>query len=235
MRPRPGERRYGSGMTHTFDTLVDRARALVSGGRRAVLGIAGAPAAGKTTLAEELVAALRPTPPPGLPAGAWVVHVPMDGFHLADVELVRLGLRDRKGAPETFDHLGYAALLRRFHEDEDDVIYAPGFERVIEQPIAGSIPVHRAARLIISEGNYLLLWEALRPLLTEVWYADLDSPSRLRRLIDRHMRFGKPEPTAIEWATGTDERNAVLIAATRSRADLLVDASLLHRIGGAPS
>ena len=218
-----------------FDALVDRARALVVGGRRAVLGIAGAPAAGKTTLAEELLAALGPTPPSGLTPGDWVAHVPMDGFHLADVELVRLGLRDRKGAPETFDHLGYAALLRRFHEDEDDVIYAPGFERVIEQPIAGSIPVHRAARLIISEGNYLLFWEALRPLLTEVWYADLDSPSRLRRLIDRHMRFGKPEPTAIEWATGTDERNAVLIAATRSRADLLVDASLLHRIGGAPS
>jgi pantothenate kinase len=222
-------------MTHTFDTLVDRARALVSGGRRAVLGIAGAPAAGKTTLAEELVAALGPTPPAGLPAGDWVAHVPMDGFHLADVELVRLGLRDRKGAPETFDHLGYAALLRRFHEGQDDVIYAPGFERVIEQPIAGSIPIRRPARLIVSEGNYLLLWESLRPLLTEVWYADLDAPSRLRRLIDRHMRFGKPEPMAIEWATGTDERNAVLIAATRSRADLLVDASLLHRIGGAPA
>jgi pantothenate kinase len=222
-------------MTHTFDTLVDRARALVSDGRRAVLGIAGAPAAGKTTLAEQLLAALGPTPPPGLPAGDWVAHVPMDGFHLADVELVRLGLRDRKGAPETFDDLGYAALLRRFHEDRDDVIYAPGFERVIEQPIAGSIPVRRDARLIISEGNYLLLWEALRPLLTEVWYADLDQSSRLRRLIDRHMRFGKPEPAAVEWATGTDERNALVIAATRERADLIVGEDVLHRIGNAPS
>jgi len=222
-------------MTLEFDTLVDRARALVSGGRRAVLGIAGAPAAGKTTLAEELRAALAPTPPPGLAAGSWVAHVPMDGFHLADIELERLGLRDRKGAPETFDHLGYANLLRRFHEDRDDVIYAPGFERVIEQPIAGSIPVFRDARLIISEGNYLLLWESVRPLLTEVWYADLDAPSRLRRLIDRHMRFGKPEPAAIEWATGTDERNAVLIAASKSGADLIVDAGVLHRIGGAPA
>ncbi|HEY0530751.1 MAG TPA: nucleoside/nucleotide kinase family protein [Actinoplanes sp.] len=222
-------------MTHTFDTLVDRARALVSDGRRAVLGIAGAPAAGKTTLAEELRSALGPTPPPGLAAGDWVAHVPMDGFHLADVELERLGLRDRKGAPETFDHLGYANLLRRFHEDRDDVIYAPGFERVIEQPIAGSIPVFRAARLIISEGNYLLLWEALRPLLTEVWYADLDDTSRLRRLVDRHVRFGKPEPAAMAWATGTDERNARIVAGTKTGADLVVDADVLHRIGTAPS
>jgi pantothenate kinase len=222
-------------MTHTFDTLVDRARALVSDGRRAVLGIAGAPAAGKTTLAEELRSALGPTPPPGLAAGDWVAHVPMDGFHLADVELERLGLRDRKGAPETFDHLGYANLLRRFHEDRDDVIYAPGFERVIEQPIAGSIPVFRTARLIISEGNYLLLWEALRPLLTEVWYADLDDTSRLRRLVDRHVRFGKPEPAAMAWATGTDERNARIVAGTKTGADLVVDADVLHRIGTAPS
>jgi pantothenate kinase len=221
-------------MSHTFDALLDRARALVSDGRRAVLGIAGAPAAGKTTLAEELLVALGRTPPPGLPAGEWVAHVPMDGFHLADVELDRLGLRDRKGAPETFDHLGYAALLRRFHEDRDDVVYAPGFERVIEQPIAGSIPVFRSARLLISEGNYLLLWESLRPLLTEVWYADLDPESRRRRLIDRHMRFGKPEPDAVSWATGTDERNAMLIAATRPAADLIVGADLLHRIGSAP-
>jgi pantothenate kinase len=223
----------------TLDALVDRARALAAGGRRAVLGIAGAPAAGKTTLAEQLVAALQATPPAGLTAGSWVAHVPMDGFHLADVELVRLGLRDRKGAPETFDALGYAALLRRLHEDTDDVIYAPGFERVIEQPIAGSIPVRRAARLVVSEGNYLLLddprWRPVRRLLTEVWYADLDQASRLRRLIDRHMRFGKPEPAAIEWATGTDERNAELVRAGRDRADLIVDAELIHGVGTAPS
>src|SRR5690242_14734252 len=108
-------------MQITFEALVERARSLVAGGGRAVLGIAGAPAAGKTTLAEELVAALAPDPPPGLTAGAWVAHVPMDGFHLADVELERLGRRDRKGAPDTFDPLGYAALLRRMLADEDDV------------------------------------------------------------------------------------------------------------------
>ena len=212
----------------TFEALVDRARGMVPAGGRAILGIAGAPAAGKTTLAEELTAAL----------GDGGAHVPMDGFHLADVELERLGNRDRKGAPDTFDALGYAAMLRRLREDTDDMIYAPGFERVIEQPIAGAIGVPRAARLIITEGNYLLLstggWERVRPLVDEFWYADLDQRSRLRRLIDRHIRFGKDEQAAVSWATGTDERNAALIAATREQADLLVPAALIESIGTAP-
>ena len=151
----------------------------------------------------------------------------------------RLGNRERKGAPDTFDVLGYAALLRRLREDTDEMIYAPGFERVIEQPIAGAIGVPRSARLIISEGNYLLLdaggWERVRPLLDEVWYADLDQGSRLRRLIDRHVRFGKDERAAVAWATGTDESNAAIIAATRDRADLLVPAALIESIGTPPN
>jgi pantothenate kinase len=230
---RTGENQRGdgaAGRAPTFGTLVDRARALVADGRRAVLGITGAPAAGKTTLARELVAAL---------GGDGVAHVPMDGFHLADVQLDRLGLRDRKGAPETFDALGYAALLRRLHEDRDDVIYAPGFERDIEQPIAGAIAVPRSARLIVSEGNYLLVddprWSAVRPLVDEVWYADLDRGERLRRLIARHERFGKDRAAAIAWATGTDEANAAVVAATRARADLIIPDELIRAVGAPPA
>src|SRR6202022_510359 len=102
--------------------------------------------AGKTTLAEHLVRILRETPPAEIASAEWVAHVPMDGFHLADAELDRLGRRDRKGAPDTFDADGYTALLRRLRADEDSVIYAPTFERDLEQPLAGSIPVSRAAR-----------------------------------------------------------------------------------------
>jgi len=118
------------------------------------------------------------------------------------------------------------------------MIYAPGFERVIEQPIAGAIGVPRQARLIVSEGNYLLVdeprWIQARALIDEVWYADLDQEERLRRLVERHIRFGKDEATAIEWATGTDELNAEVIAATRARADLLIPAGLMHQVGTPP-
>ena len=88
--------------------------------------------------------------------------VPMDGFHLAQAELVRLGRRDRMGAPDTFDAAGYAALLTRLRGDEP-VVYAPEFRREIEEPIAGAIAVPEPRPLVVTEGNYLLLWEqALR-------------------------------------------------------------------------
>lgn len=222
----------------TFDQLVDRARSLVVGGNRALLGITGPPGSGKTTLAEQLIQTLAPAPPPPLIPAQWVAHVPMDGFHLADTELARLHRRDRKGAPDTFDPAGYAALLRRLHDDGDDVVYAPGFDRSLEQPIAGAIPVSPYARLIITEGNYLLLadhgWDRVRPQLDEVWYVDLDADERLRRLVARHVRFGKEPAAAAAWATGTDERNAVLISATRSHADLIVPASLMRSLGAPP-
>jgi pantothenate kinase len=208
-----------------FPDLVARARRLVNDGKRAVLGIAGQPGAGKTTLAAQLVATIAAEQGPD-----WVAHVPMDGFHLADVELDRLARRDRKGAPDTFDAFGYAALLRRLHEDRDPMIYAPGFERVLEQPIAGAIGVPGTARLIVTEGNYLLLWPAVQDLLTEVWYTDLERGERLRRLIDRHVRFGKSPDDAVAWATGTDEVNAALIATTRDRAGLLIPDSVLRSL-----
>ncbi|MFJ6386716.1 nucleoside/nucleotide kinase family protein [Streptomyces sp. NPDC091972] len=218
-------------MPLTFDDLLTRARSLAEPGRRAVLGIAGSPGAGKTTLAEHLVRALNG---PGEP---WVAHVPMDGFHLADVELERLGLRDRKGAPETFDAAGYAALLRRLREEtEGDVVYAPGFERVLEQPVAGAIPVPPTARLVVTEGNYLLLgtgaWARVRPALDEVWFCALDEDERVRRLVARHEEFGKTHEEAVAWVRRSDQANAELVAATRDRADLVVPQSALPGVDG---
>jgi pantothenate kinase len=159
----------------------------------------------------------------------------MDGFHLADAELERLGRRDRKGAPDTFDAAGYAALLGRLREETyDDVVYAPGFERVLEQPLAGAIPVPPTARLVITEGNYLLLttgaWSRVRPLLDEAWFCEVPERERVRRLVARHEEFGKTHEEAAAWVSRSDERNADLVATTRGRADLVVPESALPRV-----
>jgi pantothenate kinase len=176
-----------------------------------LLGITGAPGVGKSTLAAAL----------GLPV------VPMDGFHYADVELVRRGLRDRKGAPETFDAEGYAALLRRVRAGEVGVV-APMFERGLEQPLAGAIPVP-ATGTVVTEGNYLLLdeprWHAVRGELDVVWHLTVDDAVRRERLVARHVAFGKSAEAARAWVARVDEANAAVVEAARDRADLVLDLS----------
>ena len=211
-------------MADDLHTLAVRAAALVArddeAGERAVLGIAGPPGSGKSTLGEHLADAVAAL-------GVGVVRVPMDGFHLADGELVRLGRRGRKGAIDTFDVDGYAALLRRARTVRARTVYAPDFDRSLHQPVAGSIPVLPEARLVITEGNYLLspdpAWRAVRGLLDEVWYCDLERDERVRRLVARHERFGKAPDVALDWVAAVDEPNAAAIAAWSGTADLVVD------------
>jgi pantothenate kinase len=206
----------------TFAHLVARAAELAAGPGRAVLGVTGSPGAGKSTLVEALLREL--------PAES-VAHVPMDGFHLADVTLRRLGRLQAKGAPDTFDAGGYVALLRRLRADAEDVIYAPAFERDLEQPLAGAIAVPRQARLILTEGNYLLVdderWNPVRRELAEVWFCDPDPEVRMAQLVARHVQFGKDPEHARAWVQAVDEGNADLVESTRSRADLIVPADVL--------
>ena len=197
--------------------LVARAHSLASGATRRILGITGAPGAGKSTLAQRLVDML----------GDAAVLVAMDGYHLAHAELERLGRADRKGAPDTFDAAGYVALLQRLRAPDAGTVYAPEFRRAIEEPIAGAVAVPPDVPLIVTEGNYLLLdtkpWSAVRGLLDEVWFLAPDEYTRRAWLLTRHCRYGRTREQAAARAAGSDERNARLIAQTSSRADLIVN------------
>ena len=192
-----------------------RLQALLAGGRRKLLGLVGAPGAGKSTLAAALLA---------LVGADRAQVVPMDGFHLANVELQRLGRAGRKGAPDTFDSAGYVALLQRLREQrpDGDIVYAPEFRREIEEPVAGAIAVLPTTQLVITEGNYLLHdvgpWAGAAAMLDEVWYVDIDDALREERLVRRHQQFGRSLEEARAWVAGTDAPNARLIAATRVRA-----------------
>jgi len=189
---------------------LDRVRGLLAGRRRVLLGLAGPPGSGKSTLAWALHEAFRDVSQ----------VVPMDGYHLANVELQRLGRTARKGAPDTFDSAGYVALLRRLRtQGAGEIVYAPEFRRDIEEPVANAIPVFAQTQLVITEGNYLLLdqgpWADVASLLDDTWYVEVDAGLRTQRLTRRHEQFGRSPREALDWVAGTDEPNARLIEATR--------------------
>lgn len=194
--------------------LAHRARRLADDrGARVLIGIVGAPGAGKSTLAEALVAEL----------GERAALVPMDGFHYSQHVLGLLGRADRKGAPDTFDAEGLAALLARIRTATGPV-YAPTFDRSIEEPIAAGTVVPAEADIVVVEGNYLLLddgpWASLRALLDEAWFIRIPQDERMRRLVERHVRFGRTREAAEAWANDVDEPNARLIEASAGRADV---------------
>ncbi len=199
------------------ESLVRRVLDLMARGRT-VLGICGAPGAGKSTLAAELATRV----------GDSAVVVPMDGFHLHDAELARLGLSERKGAPETFDVEGYITLLSRLRNPSGTTVYAPEFDRSRELSVAGAIAIRPEHHLVVTEGNYLLHdgrgWAGVRPLLDEVWFVDGDQETRIDRLVKRHVAHGKPLELARQWTLSSDGANAALVAGTRDRADLVVRA-----------
>jgi pantothenate kinase len=203
-------------MSGVIDELIQRVERLAVTGQRRILGITGAPGAGKSTISAALLAAL----------GDRAQLVPMDGFHLANIELERLGRRDRKGAPDTFDVVGYVNLLSRLRSQTREVIYAPVFDRSREEAIAGAIAVAPDVPLVITEGNYLLLddgpWRGVASMLDAAWYADVSPQERRRRLIERRRSHGHDAESARAWVDQVDEANARIVETTAARASLVV-------------
>lgn len=209
---------------------LQRAARWIAAGQRKLLGIVAPPGAGKSSFAQALVAAFA--------------HdsqvLPMDGFHLANTELARLGRAERKGAPDTFDAAGYVHLLRRVRAQADGAtIYAPDYRREWEESIAGAIAVDPHTTLLITEGNYLLLeegaWGQVRKVADEIWYLDVDDTVRRERLLARHMRFGRSREQALAWMAQTDEPNALRIAKSRHLADLWVPWDEATPVTGQPA
>jgi len=211
-----------TGYDPPLEVLVERVQALrarIGPGRPVLLGVVGEPGAGKSTLTASLVAALHD-------GGTTTVLVPMDGFHLANVALAALGRADRKGAIDTFDAAGYTALLTRLRGAGPDTVWAPTYDRSIEESVANAIAVPAGTEVVITEGNYLLVddgsWSAVRRLLDEAWALEVDPKVRRSRLVARHVQFGKPLEQAVAWVGSVDEPNADFVRSTFGRADLVV-------------
>ncbi|WP_062214010.1 nucleoside/nucleotide kinase family protein [Streptomyces sp. NBRC 109706] len=198
-------------------SLVDDARALLPPVGRAVLGLAGPPGAGKSTLARSLVRAL----------GGAAAYVPLDGFHLSNAQLDRLGLRSRKGSEPSFDAWGYAALLARLVAAVGrEVVYVPDFDRALDEPVAARHVVSPTAGLIVTEGNYLGLdapaWRAARARIDQLWYVEAPEAVCDVRLVARHRRHGRDAAAARAWVAENDRLNAALVATSRGRCDRVV-------------
>ncbi|WP_312884715.1 nucleoside/nucleotide kinase family protein [Nocardia barduliensis] len=191
---------------------------------RYLLGIAGPPGAGKSTLSVALRDAINAE------AGGLVAEIaPMDGYHLDNAVLRAMESLARKGEPDTFDVDGYVAGLRRLRSTPvGEPVPWPTFDRSIDAPVPGGVVLDRQS-VVLTEGNYLLLddfagrrWSAVRALLDECWYLDAARDVLENRLLDRHIRGGRTPTAARGKVRDSDLRNADLVAATKERADLVL-------------
>lgn len=200
--------------------LAEEVRNALGETPRVIVGIAGEPGAGKSTLAGQTQLILEQ-------AGIKTAVVPMDGYHLANEVLESLARRDRKGAIDTFDASGYLSMLRRLRSDASDTVYAPLYDRDAGHGVAGAIPVAPDCRVVLTEGNYLLdgdaTWNEAAGLLDAIWFVQIDPLVRRERLIARHIASGKDPDFAEYWVDNVDEANARRIRACAAKADRIVD------------
>ncbi|MBP7000898.1 nucleoside/nucleotide kinase family protein [Amaricoccus sp.] len=212
--------REGGGAPRVVD-LAGLAEALAAGqgaGRR-IVGVAGAPGSGKSTFAEALAAALEAR-------GVAAAVLPMDGFHFDDMVLNARGHRPRKGAPHTFDVDGLAALLGRLAADDGREVAVPVFDRAIEIARAGARIIGPEVRLVVVEGNYLLLddpaWARLRDAFDATVFLDVPEPALETRLQARWTGYALTPDEIVAKLEGNDLPNARLVARSSAPADFVV-------------
>ena len=181
---------------------------------RTIIGIVGKPGAGKSTVVEEIAKRFDSNT---------VSIIPMDGFHLSNEELISLGRRERKGAPDTFDVEGFTSLIKKVKIDYNIDHRFPIFHREIEASIDNEGIVPKESRVVVIEGNYLFSadhnWDGIYPLLDHTWFIEINDEVRVERLIARHIRYGKTPEEAEAWSRGSDETNARFIGLTANRAE----------------
>lgn len=200
--------------------LADELVARAAGGR-IVAAIAGAPGSGKSTIAEMLADAIRARMPDA--GEACVAILPMDGYHYDDRLLDTLGRRARKGAPDTFDVGGYRAMLERLRANREAAIAVPVFDRDIEIARAGARLIGRETRIIVTEGNYLLLqrgeWASLRPLFDVTVFIDVDEALLRERLAGRWRGYGFGEEAIRAKLEENDLPNGRIVMSESAEAD----------------
>lgn len=199
----------------SIELLFEQIQSLLNGQNpRTLIGIVGKPGAGKSTVVEEISKKFD---------SKTVSIIPMDGFHLSNEELISLGRRDRKGAPDTFNVEGFTSLIKRVKSDSKVDHMFPIFHREIEASIADEGMVPKESKVVVIEGNYLFSeahgWNGIYPLLDHSWFIEIDDEIRIERLIARHVRYGKTREEAEAWSRGSDETNARFIGLTANRAE----------------
>ena len=202
----------------SVDLLVEEINTLLHGNNpRTIIGIVGKPGAGKSTVVSEIQNRF---------SADEVAIIPMDGYHLSNEELIELGRRNRKGAPDTFDVVGFISLITKVKNEIAKDHTFPIFHREIEASRADEGLVPRNIKVIIIEGNYLFSeeynWNKVFPLLDQSWFIEIDDEVRMQRLIARHIKYGKLPQEAEDWSRGSDEANAKFIAKTASRAERII-------------
>ena len=206
-------------MSMTLAAIADSIIEKADGSKRFIVAIAGPPGAGKSTLADALHAEL-------LRRGETSAVLPMDGFHMDNGILEDRGLLKRKGAPETFDVRGFLDIVAAIREADEEVL-VPVFDRSREIAIASARPVSAETRIILAEGNYLLLdeapWTRLAPLFDLTIFVGPAYEVLEQRLRQRWVHYGLDED-GIQWKLyGNDLPNGKRIIDHSRPADIAVE------------